>query len=126
MQIYGSSCNSWVLQAAGILVKGFAPSLDIMQQYRVCLAPLRFGAGLKGKIVDSWAHGLPVCTTPVGAEGMFPATSQTPEGFPDTQVRLSAWHGSCVIVRQPLMVARNSGNQWANILALQVLRVSWS
>lgn len=56
-----------------------------MQHYRVCLAPLRFGAGLKGKIVDSWAHGLPVCTTPLGAEGMFPATSQTPEGFPDTQ-----------------------------------------
>ena len=59
-----------------------------MQQYRVCLAPLRFGAGLKGKIVDSWAHGMPVCTTPVGAEGMFPATSHTPEGFPDTQVWL--------------------------------------
>lgn len=35
------------------------------------LAPLRFGAGLKGKVVDAWAHGLPVCTTPVGAEGMF-------------------------------------------------------
>ena len=75
-----------VLQAAGVHVKGFAASLDIMQQYRVCLAPLRYGAGLKGKIMDSWAHGLPVCTTPVGAEGMFPATSQTPEGFPDTQV----------------------------------------
>ena len=42
-----------LLQAAGVHVKGFAPSLDIMQQYRVCLAPLRFGAGLKGKIVDS-------------------------------------------------------------------------
>lgn len=77
-----------LLQAVGILVKGFAPSLDVMQQYRVCLAPLRFGAGLKGKIVDSWAHGMPVCTTPVGAEGMFPATSHTPEGFPDTQVWL--------------------------------------
>ena len=76
-----------VLQAAGVYVKGFTASLDIMQQYRVCLAPLRYGAGLKGKIMDSWAHGLPVCTTPVGAEGMFPATSQTPEGFPDTQVR---------------------------------------
>ncbi len=36
------------------------------------LAPLRFGAGLKGKIVDSWSHGLPVCTTPIGAEGMIP------------------------------------------------------
>ncbi len=54
----------------GIIFKGFAPSLDIMLQYRVCLAPLRYGAGLKGKIVDSWWHGLPVCTTAVGSEGM--------------------------------------------------------
>jgi len=42
-----------------------------MRSYRVLLAPLRFGAGLKGKVVDAWAHGLPVFTTPVGAEGMF-------------------------------------------------------
>lgn len=62
----------------------------MMQQYRVCLAPLRFGAGLKGKIVDSWAHGTPVCTTPMGAEGMFPATSHSPEGFPDAEVRWPA------------------------------------
>jgi hypothetical protein len=34
-------------------------SLDTLRQYRVALAPLRFGAGLKGKVVDSWAHGLP-------------------------------------------------------------------
>ena len=59
------------MQAAGIFLKGHAPSLDILRSYRVLLAPLRFGAGLKGKIVDAWAHGLPVCTTPIGAEGMF-------------------------------------------------------
>lgn len=41
-----------------------------MLNYRICFAPLRFGAGLKGKIVDSWWHGLPVSTTPVGCEGM--------------------------------------------------------
>ena len=39
-------------------LKGFAPSLaEAMLHYRVCLAPLRFGAGLKGKIVDSWWCG---------------------------------------------------------------------
>lgn len=41
-----------------------------MKKYRLCLAPLRFGAGLKGKIVDSWQYGLPVVTTRIGAEGM--------------------------------------------------------
>ncbi|MBV8727756.1 MAG: glycosyltransferase, partial [Candidatus Eremiobacteraeota bacterium] len=36
---------------------------------RVFVAPLRFGAGLKGKIGHSLSYGLPVVTTPVGAEG---------------------------------------------------------
>ena len=34
------------------------------------VAPLRFGAGMKGKIGESLAHGLPVVTTDLGAEGM--------------------------------------------------------
>ena len=37
---------------------------------RVLLSPLRFGAGIKGKIADAWLHGLPVSTTQIGAEGM--------------------------------------------------------
>jgi hypothetical protein len=48
-------------QASKLFVKGHMGSLDTLRQYRVALAPLRFGAGLKGKVVDSWAHGLPVC-----------------------------------------------------------------
>ena len=48
-------------QANKLFVKGHMASLDTLRQYRVALAPLRFGAGLKGKVVDSWAHGLPVC-----------------------------------------------------------------
>ncbi|HHW4681412.1 MAG TPA: glycosyltransferase, partial [Xylella taiwanensis] len=37
---------------------------------RVSLAPLRFGAGVKGKVSEALAYGLPVVTTPSGAEGM--------------------------------------------------------
>jgi hypothetical protein len=37
----------------------------------IMLAPLRFGAGIKGKIVDAWTFGVPVVTTAVGSEGMF-------------------------------------------------------
>lgn len=37
---------------------------------RVFAAPLRFGAGMKGKIVQSLAHGVPVVTTRIGAEGI--------------------------------------------------------
>ena len=45
---------------------------DIMCDKRVVLAPLRFGAGIKGKIVDAWTFGTPVVTTPIGSEGMDP------------------------------------------------------
>ncbi|MBO3083857.1 glycosyltransferase [Cellulomonas fengjieae] len=37
---------------------------------RVVIAPLRFGAGVKGKIGEAMSHGVPVVMTPVGAEGM--------------------------------------------------------
>ncbi len=45
-------------------------SIPTLRNYRACLAPIRFGAGIKGKIADAWAAGIPVVTTPLGAEGM--------------------------------------------------------
>jgi len=55
----------------GFLVKGWAASAThIMQQARVCLAPLRFGAGIKGKLMDAMCNGTPSVTTSVGAEAM--------------------------------------------------------
>jgi glycosyltransferase involved in cell wall biosynthesis len=42
-----------------------------MAKKRVNLAPLRFGAGIKGKIADGWWSGTPAITTGVGAEGMY-------------------------------------------------------
>jgi glycosyltransferase involved in cell wall biosynthesis len=47
-----------------------AEAIATLRDYRVCLAPIRFGAGIKGKIADAWAAGVPVVTTPLGAEGM--------------------------------------------------------
>lgn len=42
-----------------------------LRDYWVMLAPLFYGAGVKGKITDSWDNYLPVVTTPIGAEGLF-------------------------------------------------------
>lgn len=58
--------------AKGFFIHGFAdgPARELLSKYRVLLAPLRFGAGIKGKIVDAWASGTPVVTTTVGSEGM--------------------------------------------------------
>ncbi|KAJ0396426.1 hypothetical protein P43SY_007751 [Pythium insidiosum] len=55
----------------GVRLMGFAPDVhETLRQYRVTVAPLRFGAGIKGKIADSWFNGTPCVTTSIGAEGM--------------------------------------------------------
>ena len=60
----------------GFLVKGWAPDArQVISQARVLLAPLRFGAGLKGKLIDAAQCGTPAVTTAIGAEGMYAADS---------------------------------------------------
>ncbi len=55
----------------GFLIKGWAENLEeVMSSSKVCLAPLRFGAGLKGKLLDAMKFGTPSVTTTIGAEGM--------------------------------------------------------
>ncbi|UVJ46080.1 glycosyltransferase family 4 protein [Pseudomonas sp. LS1212] len=45
-------------------------ALEVMSGARLCLAPLRFGAGIKGKLTDAMLCGTPSVTTPMGAEAM--------------------------------------------------------
>jgi len=55
----------------GFFIKGWADDANaVMQHARVCLAPLRFGAGIKGKLADSMQNGTPSVTTSIGAEAM--------------------------------------------------------
>lgn len=55
----------------GFLVHGWVDDLDVvMRQVRVQLAPLRFGAGIKGKLLDGLRNGLPTVSTNIGVEGM--------------------------------------------------------
>lgn len=56
------------LQAPGVVALGFVPVLaDILHQLRCTVVPLRYGAGLKGKVLDSFAHGLPCVMSEVAA-----------------------------------------------------------
>lgn len=55
----------------GFFIEGWAEDAhQVMRQARVCLAPLRFGAGLKGKLIDAMQCGTPSVTTSIGAEGL--------------------------------------------------------
>lgn len=56
---------------SGFLVKGWVDdAVDAMQSARVCLAPLRFGAGIKGKLAEAMLCATPSVTTDIGIEGM--------------------------------------------------------
>ncbi len=55
----------------GFYVKGWVDdAAAVMRSARVCLAPLRFGAGIKGKLMDALFNQTPSVTTGIGAESM--------------------------------------------------------
>lgn len=75
LHIYGAYATDKVFQLnnekEGFLVKGRADNARlIFNQYRVLLAPIPFGAGLKGKLWESMQFGLPTVTSSIGAEAM--------------------------------------------------------
>ena len=57
----------------GVIVKGFVSEEELKELYAKCrmvVVPLRYGAGVKGKVVEAMYYGLPIVTTEVGAEGI--------------------------------------------------------
>jgi glycosyltransferase involved in cell wall biosynthesis len=57
-------------EAAGIQMTGFVPDILPYLHAATCfIAPLRVGGGTRLKILDAWAAGLPVVSTPIGCEG---------------------------------------------------------
>lgn len=63
----------FALQSAHITVLGRVSDEQLTrlyQQARVVVVPLRFGAGVKGKVIEALAHGVPVVTTRFGVEGI--------------------------------------------------------
>lgn len=75
LHIYGAYASQKVLnlhnQSQGFLVKNRAEVVyNVMKSAKVCLAPLRFGAGIKGKLLDAMVAGTPNGTTSIGAESM--------------------------------------------------------
>ncbi len=76
-----------------VIITGFIPDLKhFLDRCRLNVAPLRYGAGTNGKILESLAAGLPVITTPVGVEGIADErgmiVAADPEEFVDGIVRL--------------------------------------
>ncbi len=75
LHIYGSNLPQHISQMhdlkTGFLIEGWAESAEqVVANTRIMLAPLRFGAGLKGKLANAMRCGTPSVTTTIGAEGM--------------------------------------------------------
>jgi glycosyltransferase involved in cell wall biosynthesis len=75
MHIYGAYVSEKAKQLhndkEGFLIKGRAESVEkVFNSAKVLLAPIPYGAGLKGKLLESMQLGLPNVTTIVGAEAM--------------------------------------------------------
>ena len=75
IHIYGAYANQQINQLhnkkEGFIIKGFADNAkDVVGNAKVVLAPLNFGAGIKGKLTEAMICGTPSVTTTIGAEGM--------------------------------------------------------
>lgn len=83
------------LASPTVRIAGYVPDPQpYFERCRVFVSPLRYGAGMKGKIGQSMGFGLPVVTTTVGAEGLLlvdgenALVADTPEDFARAIVRL--------------------------------------
>lgn len=103
MLVYGSYASQKVNElhkpSNNIFVLGRAEdSLDVVKKSRVMLAPLRFGAGIKGKFIESMQCGTPSITTSIGAEGMISG--------------VFSWNGT--IVDDPFLIANAAVELYQN------------
>jgi glycosyltransferase involved in cell wall biosynthesis len=79
---------------SGIVVTGYVPDLSLLlQRAAVLVVPLRSGSGMRVKILESFARGIPVVSTSIGVEGIQAEAGEhllvadDPEGFSQAVIR---------------------------------------
>jgi glycosyltransferase involved in cell wall biosynthesis len=61
------------MEGGNVIVTGYVDDAALAQYYlqsRVAVVPLRYGAGIKGKVVEALQQGIPLVTTPTGVQGL--------------------------------------------------------
>ncbi|MDD2889873.1 MAG: glycosyltransferase [bacterium] len=84
-----------VYESEDIIVTGYVPDTKIyLDSCCISVAPLTYGAGMKGKVTEALANGIPVVTTSIGAEGIgiengkHALIADTPESFAENIIKL--------------------------------------
>ena len=99
LEIYGAYPSQKVFQLhnekEGFVIKGRVENAkEVISNARVLLAPLRFGAGIKGKLLEAMEYGTPSVTSSIGAESMRGALDwngsieDNPQQFADASIQL--------------------------------------
>ncbi len=75
LNVVGANPPKAVMDAASkhVIIHGYLSDEELALQYsqtRIVAVPLRYGAGVKGKVLEALQHGVPLVTTPIGAEGL--------------------------------------------------------
>lgn len=138
LNIYGAYPPKKAMQLdkpeLGFCVRGWAnDAYQVIAESRVMLAPLRFGAGLKGKLLDAMLVGTPAVTSSLGAEGMYGECDQSAfvaddrDAFVDAATLLysshSAWQ-SCSSTGYELARGRFNDAAHGSRLVEAVVRLS--
>lgn len=75
-QVIGSNPPEDILKLASkhIIIRGYVSEVELKDAYyhaRMAVVPLRFGAGMKGKVIEALYYQIPILTTLVGAQGLL-------------------------------------------------------
>jgi len=127
--VVGSSPPDMIRELAteNIRITGFISDEELRKYYEQCrivVVPLRYGAGVKGKVVEAMYYQVPIVTTSIGAEGLeqvenILTIADDAKGFAENVVRL--YNDSSQIMRISLMSHEYVREVFSTKNAIQVI-----
>jgi len=117
------------MQSGQVTVHGYVSDQELAALYRrvgCSVVPLRYGAGVKGKVLEAIQHGVPLVTTSIGAEGIAGAAdimfvADSAEAFAEAIAKVLAEEGDFrdKLARYGPWLRQNFGREKAAAIVLE-------